>query len=158
LRNNELKNVVISKTDITIYCDVLFKDKEENEYIALDGIASKLYNKKVVGAFTIYNSDKGYIVLSEGISAHGDSVKKAFKDWFFKQDQTRDISEIITRIKQKGTVNWLDYRLVTGSCESQTLAFLHEKGLSQESEIPIRDAIEITEGRYQSETFKKYFE
>src|SRR6185436_15554809 len=58
-----------------------------------------------------------YIAKKGNFYAHGDTVLSAIEDVNFKiARQSGDISEVIQRVKQSGSVTVTDYRLITGAC------------------------------------------
>lgn len=49
------------------------------------------------------------------------------------------------------------YRVITGSCEQGTDAFLQSLGKPKDV-YTVREVIELTDGQYGAETFREFFE
>ncbi len=94
-----------------------------------------------------------YIAQKDGLSAHGASVKEAVEDLEFKRLE-RDLPAVVKDIKARGYVTVQDYRLLTGACREGIRVFLEEKDVKVDK-MSIAEALELTEGAYGHEKFKK---
>lgn len=151
--DNQLTSLDCPNIEI-LYSDVLMLNGKLS--IGEDGIISTIVSTKTSGDYTIHLDDRGFYIAMKGKwSAHAETAKEAISECVFKEEnESLDKSEIIDRIKSKGTVNWLDYRLLTGACRAMTLKFLEERELPEDVEVSISEAINLTAGRYGSEQFK----
>ena len=132
----------------TLYSDIIKLNGVAN-MVGVDGIISKVLSTHTLGEYIIHKTVRYYIAVKGKYSAHGKTIKEAIDDCLFKElNESKDKSEIIAEIKAKGTMNWIDYRLLTGSCRKMTLEFLKEKGISEDAEVNIDDVISMTDGRF----------
>lgn len=99
-----------------------------------------------------------YVVQRGEYSAHGETVEKAIRDLRFKECQEDfDADELIETIKARGTIEFNDFRLLTGACEEGLRHGLEEAGLSPDTEVlPLADALRAAHGPYGA-TFREIF-
>ena len=135
-------------------------DGQRVEHIIADNILSKVIKKKGnIYHVQNYGSDKiTYLVKDGDIYSHGETLKEAKESLKYKISN-RDISEF-----EKYTLDdELDditiirmYRAITGACEAGTKYFCENNKLPKK--CTIRKAIELTQGQYGNESFRKFFE
>ena len=134
-------------------------DKKFREVIEVDGIKSLLISEKNnIKKVVLFNKTKpSYIFTKNGISAHGETVKQAYRDWRFKQSD-RDLSEYENL--SYDAVRSLDYwyacyRDITGACSQGCEHFIKE--FKPKNEMTLNEVIEITKGQYGHNTFVEFF-
>lgn len=100
-----------------------------------------------------------YVAQSGEYSAHGATVAEAIRDIRFKIAQENfDADELIETIRQRGTIEFNDFRLLTGACEEGLRHGLEQAGLSPETEVlPLADALRAAHGPY-GNAFRALFE
>ena len=137
-------------------------DYVEGKYIFVDGILTSIKKTRKVQGYTLYVGrmpDEN--VVSDGKNyAHCKTLRDGIADLMFKvaadrgADQYRHLTldseltaeEIITM-----------YRIITGACRQGTARFVASLGELKEK-YTIREAVEITKGQYNAESFKRFFE
>ena len=134
-------------------------DKEFREVIEVDGILSLLISgEKNIKKVVLKNKIKpSYIFIKNGISAHGETVKQAYRDWLFKQSD-RDVSKYknISPDEVYSLDFWYEcYRNITGACAQGTEHFIEE--FKPKKEMTLNEVIEITKGQYGHNTFVDFF-
>lgn len=135
-------------------------DGKKIECIIADGILSKVVKKRG-NVFRVINHGEtsiSYLIKNDDIFAHGASLKDAKESLKYKIS-SRDVSafekytlddelDLITLIRA--------YRAITGACELGTRYFCEKHKLPEK--MTVREAVELTEGQYNHELFKKFFE
>ena len=128
------------------------------DYVYADGILSTYDSHKKVGDYDIYKGPFYTVAIKGELAAHGKTVKEAIEDLEFKvYSADKDVTDIVQDIKKSGVINKNQYRMITGACKAGVESFLKEKDL-KETTVTIEKALELTEGRYGYETFKKLME
>ena len=137
-------------------------DKEFREVIEVDGIQSLLISqRKNVQKIVLYRGIRpSYIFTKDGVSAHGRTVKQAYRDWLFKISP-RDMSEYeglhLDDIKDLNY--WaVCYRTITGACSLGTENFIENSKDKLKPQMSLREVITVTEGQYGHNSFKEFFE
>ena len=101
--------------------------------------------------------EPSYIFTKDGISAHGESVKQAYRDWLFKQSD-RDVSkyENLNPDETHNVSFWYGcYRTITGACALGTEHFIEQN--KDKKKATLREVIELTKGQYGHNTFVEFF-
>ena len=134
-------------------------NKEFREVIEVDGIKSLLVSTKENVQKVVLNGDlePSYIFTKDGISAHGKSVKQAYRDWLFKQSD-RDVSKYknLNPDETHNVAFWYEcYRTITGACALGTEHFIEQN--KDKKEATLREVIELTKGQYGHNTFVEFF-
>ena len=134
-------------------------NKEFREVIEVDGIQSLLIaQRKHVQKVVIDREIKqSYIFTKDGVSAHGKSVKQAYRDWLFKQSD-RDVSKYknLNPDETHNVAFWYEcYRTITGACALGTEHFIEQN--KDKKEATLREVIELTKGQYGHNTFVEFF-
>ena len=134
-------------------------DKEFREVIEVDGIQSLLISqRKHVQKVVIDRETKpSYIFTKDGVSAHGRSVKQAYRDWLFKQSD-RDVSKYrgLNPDEVHDLSYWYEcYRAITGACAAGTEHFIEQ--YKPKNKMTLNELIEITRGQYGHNTFVEFF-
>ena len=123
-----------------IFCEVL--------KTCLNIIKAKIENNKII-----------YIFTKDGISAHGKTIKQAYRDWLFKQSD-RDCSqyENLAPDTIKDLAYWVVcYRNITGACSLGTENFIENNEEFFKKDRSLKEIIQITKGQYGHNTFKEFF-
>lgn len=91
-----------------------------------------------------------YIARRSDYTAHGDSVAAAVRDVQFKELQENfDSDQLVEKIKSCGIVTFIEYRLLTGACESGLRAGIKSAGLPEDTqELPLNRVLELCRGHY----------
>ena len=134
----------------------------------IDGICTRLISKRKVGEVTLWSAqyfkgnlttDKRCYVAQDGDDyAHGDTAEKALTDLRFKVlSRDFDPDTLIATIKARGTVELIDYRLLTGACESGTREHLLNHGIDPDTTtfLPLAKALEVSRSGYGGEIFAR---
>ena len=132
------------------------------KYLYADGILTHVKKKKKAGDYTVFvGKIPGHNVVFDGKHyAHCRTLREGIADLLFKSaidrgaDQYKGIS-----LDDSFTVEELKtmYRIITGACQQGTQAFVD--GLKERKErYTIREAIKLTDGQYDAEKFKEFFE
>ena len=89
-------------------------------------------------------------------SAHGDSIREAIRDVEFKVLQLNfNTDDLVAKIKERGTIKFNDYRLLTGACESGLRHGIEEAGVTEE--VSVSQIVEISKGRFGGEIIEELF-
>ena len=100
-----------------------------------------------------------YVAIQGGFNAHGDTAEQSLRDLRFKVMQKDfDCDDLIATIKRRGTVEFNDFRLITGACESGLRHGMTECGLDPDaSELPLDTVLAKAHGSFGA-AFKRHFE
>lgn len=100
-----------------------------------------------------------YIARSGEYTAHGETAAEAMRDCRFKAMQVGfDSAELVAEIKQRGTVEFNDFRLLTGACSEGLRHGMEECGLDQSAEsLPLDVVMAKAHGSFGS-SFKALFQ
>ena len=94
--------------------------------------------------------------------AHGTDLKNAIESVNFKiASENFDSEKTAKDIQENGnTINWLDYRLITGSCESMTKEWLVEHGYDTDTRLSIHEFYKKYKDKnvYAFERFAEFYE
>jgi len=158
LTSIERKKVKENKIDRDSY---LFSWKK-GKYIKADGIFTEVISKKgnVYKVKKLNNPKEFYLVTDgNGKFSHGDTVKKAKSDLMFKISNRRkeDYNDLTLKSVLKFEDAVVCYRVITGACSFGTKDFVNNKLGKPKKEYKISEVIEVTEGQYGNENFKKFF-
>ena len=137
-------------------------NKEFREVIEVDGIQSLLISqRKHVQKVVIDKEIKpSYIFTKDGVSAHGRTIKQAYRDWLFKTSP-RDLSEYEgLKPEDVRDLNYwaVCYRTITGACALGTENFIETFKGSLKPQMTLQEVISVTEGQYGHNSFKEFFE
>jgi len=135
-----------------------YPDKTERIEI-IDGIVSTVIKERG-NVLTVINngeSEDSYIVTDGERYAHGKTIKEAKESLIYKI-KDRDTSKynsmtLDSEVTFEEAV--LMYRVITGSCESQTKAFAEQHIF--EGKKSVKEVIEITKGQYNNELLSNFF-
>jgi hypothetical protein len=131
----------------------------------VDDFTMRLISSREVGDVTLWRAQyfkghldtdpKCYVAQLGDLYAHGDTADKAIRDLRFKQAQVDfDCDELVETIRERGTVKFNDYRLLTGACESGLQEGLRSLGLDPDlPELALSDALRLSKGRFGGERF-----
>ena len=137
-------------------------NKEFREVIEVDGIQSLLISqRKHVQKVVIDREIKpSYIFTKDGVSAHGRTVKQAYRDWLFKTSP-RDMSEYEgLKLEDVRDLNYwaVCYRTITGACALGTENFIDTFKDSLKPQMTLQEVISVTASQYGYNSFKEFFE
>jgi alpha-tubulin suppressor-like RCC1 family protein len=135
-------------------------DGERVEHIIADGILSKVIKKKGNVYHVInYGQNKETFLIKDGeIYSHGDTLEEARESIKYKI-ANRDTTEF-EKYKLDDEVDLTTliraYRAITGACEAGTRYFCGNNTLPEK--MTVAKAIELTQGQYNHDLFRKFFE
>ena len=104
---------------------------------------------------------KGRNVISDGENyAHCNSFSEGVADLEFKKAKDRGAKQyrsynLDTVLKPSEAMTM--YRIITGACRQGTESFVGSLG-KLKKEYSIREIIELTNGQYRSDVFRRFFE
>jgi hypothetical protein len=134
---------------------------QNEKYIKVDGIFTEVLNKKGnVWKVKKVNTKKEFYLISDGEKyAHGDTLKEAKQYLIFKiGNRTK---EDYKGLKLDSVLSLEDgiicYRVITGACSFGVKDFMQNRMKNKKKEYSISEIIEMTEGEYGGNTFKKFF-
>ena len=131
-----------------------------------DGILAKILSKHTNKSGTnvykvqiIGQLKASYCVESNGVFAHGETIEQAKEDLKFKfQDNDTSMYEdytLDTVVTFEEAIQM--YHDITGACSLGTKHFCENVLKVKKKKYTIRECIELTEGQYNSEKFKEFF-
>ena len=99
-----------------------------------------------------------YVARINGYTAHGDTVAKAIRDARFKfAEADFDADDLIATITERGTVEFNDFRLLTGACESGLREGMRQAGLDPDAQsLPLATVLANAYGEFGA-AFKEHF-
>lgn len=136
-------------------------DYVEGEYLYCDTVLTHVKKKKQIGEYTVYFGKIPHRnVVSDGkFYAHCDNIRDGIADLLFKKAKNRGADQYKgLSLDTEMTVSELVmmYRVITGACRQGSEDFV--KSMEELKErYTIREAIEITDGQYNSERFARFF-
>lgn len=157
------------------YLDLRSLTREEQTYQGrsirlrcIDGYTMRLISRRTVGSVALWSaqyfkgnleSDPRCFVAQDGDTyAHGKTTDKALRDLRFKVAQRDfDVDDLVETIKQRGTVEFNDYRLLTGACAEGTRAHLLMHGVDPDvtTSLSLAKALEISRSGYGGDVFAR---
>ena len=131
-------------------------------YLYADGILTHVKRKRTIGKYTYYQGKiKGKNVVFDGEHyAHCKSLKDGVCDLEFKKAKERGAEQykhltLDSEVTKDEAITM--YRIITGACRAGMDNFL--SGIKEfKDSYTVRELIEITNGQYGCETFKRFFE
>ena len=137
-------------------------DYVAGKYLYCDDMLIHVKRKKKIGEYTYFlGKIKGINVIFDGEHyAHCKTFKDGICDLEFKRAQERgayqykgmDLDSFVT-LEEAKTM----YRIITGACKLGTDNFVNNQR-ELKKKYTIRELIDITEGQYRSDVFKRFFE
>ena len=136
-------------------------DMVEGRYIYCDDMLAHIKRKKQFGEYTYYvGKIKGMNVIFDGKNyAHCKSFKEGLNDLAFKTAKDRGADQYksytmdsVVTVEEAKTM----YRIITGACKAGTDHFVNNVP-NKKRKYTVRELIDITEGQYRSDVFKKFF-
>ena len=132
------------------------------KYLYADGILTHIKKKKKIGEYTLFigKIPNRHVIFDGKHYAHCRTLREGIADLLFKSaidrgaDQYKGIS-----LDDSFTVEELKrmYRVITGACKAGTESFVNSlKDLKDK--YTVREVIEMTDGQYNAEKFKAFFE
>ena len=138
-------------------------ENEENEYIIIDNILSRVLSKRK-GIYKVINygeEKQTYIVQDGDIYSHGESISEAVESIRYKignRDKTEyENMSIETELNKIEAIRM--YRVITGACEAGTKYFVeqYEKQNDKKEIYSIEEIIEMTKGQYGNDKLIQFF-
>lgn len=136
-------------------------DYVPGRYIYADGMLMHCRAKKRVRGYDLYiGKIKGQNLVSDGTHyAHCKTLREGIADLNFKAAKDRGAEQyrsltIDSRVSAQDAITM--YRIITGACRAGTEQFVGSLGKLKES-YTVREIMEITDGQYNSDAFKKFF-
>ena len=174
LRGTGITEEDAKKVNRTLSQEAIKKIREEKNHLLKWEWNGKTY-VKIDGVFSILDSHKGnvwlvhqigsnkqtYIVTdSEGHYAHGDTIKEARADLIYKIND-RDTSAY-KKLTLDDELTFEEavaaYRTITGACSAGTRNYIENRlPKPHKDKYSIREIIDLTDGEYNSNTFKNFF-
>jgi hypothetical protein len=141
------------------YMDI---DGERIEHIIADGILSGVISKKN-GIYKVINHGEvkeTYLIERNGIYSHGETLKEAKESLIYKlsdRDTTKYKSlKLTNKITFEEGIQM--YMAITGACSSGTKYFVDNILKEKKDKYTIQEIIDLTDGQYNSDKFKKFFD
>ena len=133
-----------------------------NRYLYADGILTYVKGKKSIKGYDFYiGKIKGKNVVSDGTHyAHCSTLREGVADLLFKSAKDRGAKQyshltLDSEVTAEDAITM--YRVITGACRQGTQRFV--EGLGElKDKYTVREIINITQGQYNSEAFRKFFE
>ena len=137
-------------------------NKEFREVIEVDGIQSLLISQRKHVQKVVLNQETklSYIFTKDGVSAHGRTIKQAYRDWLFKTSP-RDMSEYEgLKLEDVRDLNYwaVCYRTITGACALGTENFIDTFKDRLKPQMTLQEVVSVTAGQYGHNSFKEFFE
>ena len=138
-------------------------ENEENEYIIIDNILSRVLSKRK-GIYKVINygeEKQTYIVQDGDIYSHGESISEAVESIRYKignRDKTEyENMSVETELNEIEAIRM--YRVITGACEAGTKYFVeqYEKQNDKKEVYRIKEIIEMTKGQYGNDKLIQFF-
>ena len=142
-------------------CFYTLLNQEFTEVQIIDGMATIIQRKKqnVIKGLSLNSLEPCFIYEKDGIYAHGETLKQAYRDWLFKTSD-RDVSkyEDISPDDVYDLDFWIvAYRTITGACSFGTNEFLETHKDKIKKQMTLREVLEVTKNQYGHNTFKEFF-
>ena len=137
-------------------------DYVAGKYIYADKILTHVKKQKKVDKYTVFVGKIPHNnVIFDGVNyAHCDKLRDGIADLLFKAATDRGAEQykglsLDTEITVSEAVTM--YRVITGACRAGSEAFVNSLGELKEK-YTIREAIELTKGQYNAESFTAFFD
>ena len=138
-------------------------DYVPKRYLYADGILTHIKSRRTIKGYVFYKGKiPGKNVISDGANfAHCSTLREGVADLLFKTakdrgaEQYRELTlDSELSLDEMKTM----YRVITGACRQGTENFISNLGDKLKDKYTVREAIALTEGQYNSEAFKNFFE
>jgi len=179
-RGLDLRNLTALPEDVSLSASVWLNlsnlDSEIQSYKGvtirlrmIDGYCMRLISSREIGEVTLWSAQyfrghletdpRCYVAQQGETYAHGETAERALRDLRFKLAQADfDCDDLVETIKQRGTVTFNDYRLITGACEMGLRQGLRERGIDPETdELPLDHVLDLCRDGYGGERFRSLF-
>ena len=125
-----------------------------------DGVQKEVKSIKKMKELTVYKMVDGTFCVYDGEHySHGATLREAKEDLIYKHS-TRDLSEFKS-LKMNSVLTFAEavelYRSVTGACSEGTRLFVESHGIDKSKSYTVAEIIERTEGQYNSEKIREFF-
>lgn len=161
---SEVKNLTIAPCGIKGYVKngYYYEDsKRQCKAIIADGILSEIIEHKgnVYKVKNYGETEITYLVQDGDVYSHGKTLKEAKEGLIYKLSN-RDTSvykgyTLGTKVSKKEAIQM--YRAITGACGQGTRMFVESLEKVPKA-LTIKKIIDLTEGQYGNDTFRKFFE
>ena len=138
-------------------------DYVPKRYLYADGILTHIKGRKEIKGYVFYQGKiQGQNVIYDGKNyAHCSSFREGVADLLFKSasdrgaEQYKGLSlDAVLTLDEAKTM----YRIITGACKQGTERFVQGLGDKLKDKYTIEEMITLTEGQYNSDRFKSFFE
>lgn len=165
-----LKNIIIPDTVIFINvfaflnCESLQSiqwHKKIYNIQCINGFCMELHKKAQFNNYSILKysyfpgTDIFWLASKNDYYGYGTTLREAIQDVDFKLLQEKNVQKTINKVQRQGYATAMDYRIITGACETGINEFLTEHNLTWKDKKTIPEVLELTKGRYGHETFAK---
>ena len=130
-------------------------------HIIADSILSKIISQKgnIYKVINHGETEISYLVKKDDIYSHGKTLKEARDSLIYKLSN-RDTSKykdytLKTVLSHEEAIQM--YMCITGSCSSGTRYFVEQMQDKIKSKYTVLELIELTQGQYGNDEFKKFF-
>jgi hypothetical protein len=134
---------------------------QNEKYIMVDGIFTEVVSKRGnVWKVKKVNTKNEFYLISDGEKyAHGNTLKEAKEDLIFKiGNRTKEDYKGLKLDSVLSIEEGIQcYRVITGACSFGVKDFMQNRMKDKKKEYSISEIIEMTEGEYGGNTFKKFF-
>ena len=144
------------------HCKLKDGEYAPNRYLYADGILTHGKGKKTIKGYDFYiGKIKGKNVVSDGTHyAHCSTLREGVADLLFKSAKDRGAKQyshltLDSEVTAEDAITM--YRVITGACRQGTQRFVDGLGKLKDK-YTVREIISITQGQYNSEAFRKFFE
>ena len=159
LGGTQIKNKIAEERKV-----IKLKDGMERagRWVYADGILTPVKRKKKINDYIFYvGKIKGKNVVFDGkVYAHCKSLKEGIQDLEFKHAKERGAEQYRnTPLNKEFTPDEAVtmYRVITGACRQGSESFVNSLGKLKDK-YTLKEIIEITDGQYNSSSFKAFFE
>ncbi len=133
---------------------------QNGKYRKIDGIFCEVV-KTIKNILKVkIGTQFAFIFQKNNISAHGKTVKQAYRDWLFKTSD-RDVSKYENlKPDEIHELNFwiIAYRTITGACSFGTENYLENNQDKYKEKMTLKEVLTATKGQYGHNTFREFFE
>jgi len=100
-----------------------------------------------------------FIFTKDNVSAHGKTIKQAYRDWLFKTSDRDVLKYENLKFDEIHELNFwvIAYRTITGACSFGTENYLENNQEKYKDNMTLAEVLEATKGQYGHNTFKEFF-
>jgi len=141
---------------------------KEREFRHIDGHTMLIISKKEQDDYTVYNAKyfgggeikklkSCYIAETQGVFAHGETLKSAIEDVQYKLSERVGKQDAIDRVRLSKQVTVNDFRIITGACRDGMREHLSHRNIDMDEieRLPLEDALKAMDGSSFGAHFKQ---